>query len=107
MQSESSREPEINKLFRMVKKHEASDLYLKVGQPPMIRLCGDLRRMEIRPLTQEDLKRLLDPIMDVEQHLQDGGAVAFGHIVGKEECRFVCKVSKKDGQLSLSARRTE
>ena len=33
-----SREPECNKLFRMVMKHEASDLHLKVGQPPMMRM---------------------------------------------------------------------
>jgi len=44
------REPEVNKLFRMVMKHEASDLHLKVGQPPMMRLKGDIRRVEMRPL---------------------------------------------------------
>src|SRR5436305_1551327 len=38
------KEPEVNKLFRMVMKHEASDLHLKVGQPPMMRMRGDIRR---------------------------------------------------------------
>ena len=42
-------------------KHEASDLHLKVGQPPMMRLRGDIRRMDMRPLTQEDMERLLLP----------------------------------------------
>ena len=55
------REPEVNKLFRMVMKHEASDLHLKVGQPPMMRLRGDIRQMDMRPLTQEDMERLLLP----------------------------------------------
>ncbi len=55
----SVREPEVNKLFRMVMKHEASDLHLKVGQPPMMRLRGDIRRVDMRPLTQEDMERLL------------------------------------------------
>ena len=32
--SEVRKEPEINKLFRMVMKHEGSDLHLKVGLPP-------------------------------------------------------------------------
>jgi hypothetical protein len=29
--AEARREPEINKLFRMVMKHEGSDLHMKVG----------------------------------------------------------------------------
>src|SRR5207244_1139970 len=51
--AEVKKEPEANKLFRMVMKLQASDLHLKVGQPPMMRLRGDLRRTEMRPLTQE------------------------------------------------------
>src|SRR5712664_1221480 len=56
---EARKEPEVNKLYRMVMKLEASDLHLKVGQPPMMRLKGDIRRMDMRPLTQEDMERLL------------------------------------------------
>ena len=58
------REPEVNKLFRMVMKYEASDLHLKVGQPPMMRLRGDIRRVHMPPLTQEDMERLLLPITE-------------------------------------------
>src|SRR5947209_6694486 len=61
------REPEVNKLFRMVMKHEASDLHLKVGQPPMMRLRGDIRRVDMRPLTQEDMERLLLPHLSARQ----------------------------------------
>ena len=53
----AAREPEVNKLFRMVMKYEASDLHLKVGQPPMMRLRGDIRRVQMPPLTQEDMER--------------------------------------------------
>src|SRR5438874_4890348 len=53
------REPEVNKLFRMVMKLQASDLHLKVGQPPMVRLRGDIRRTEAKPVTQEDMERLM------------------------------------------------
>src|SRR3979411_1347594 len=58
---EARKEPAVNQLFRLVMKHEASDLHLKVGQPPMMRLRGDIRRLEMRPLTQEDMERLLLP----------------------------------------------
>ena len=57
----------VNKLFRMVMKHEASDLHLKVGQPPMMRLKGDIRRMDTPPLTEEQMERLLLPIMTPKQ----------------------------------------
>ena len=56
--AEAAKEPEVNRLFRMAMKFEASDLHLKVGQPPMMRLRGDIRRTEMRPLTQEDMERL-------------------------------------------------
>src|SRR6516164_7994726 len=61
--AEVRKEPEANKLFRMVMKLQASDLHLKVGQPPMLRLRGDIRRTEMRPLTQEDMERLLYPLL--------------------------------------------
>ena len=61
--TEVRREPEVNKLFRMVMKHEGSDLHLKVGLPPMMRLKNAIRQMEMRPLSQDDMEHLLDPIL--------------------------------------------
>ena len=43
----SANEPEANKLFRMVMKHKGSDLHLKVGLPPAMRLAGVLRQMQL------------------------------------------------------------
>src|SRR3954454_16385125 len=84
------REPEVNKLFRMVMKHEASDLHLKVGQPPMMRLRGDIRRVDMRPLTQEDMERLLLSILTprLRKILDDEGGVDFSWVIGVDECRF-------------------
>src|SRR5712691_662969 len=76
------KEPEVNKLFRMVMKYEASDLHLKVGQPPMMRMRGDIRRMEMRPLTQEDMERLLLSTLK-EKHrkiLDEEGGVDFSYV---------------------------
>src|SRR5438874_10535052 len=102
-----AREPEINKLFRMVMKHEGSDLHLKVGQPPMMRLKGTIRRMEMRPLTQEDMERLLLPSL-TEKHrkiLDEEGGVDFSYVIGQDECRFRVSLFKQRGKLSLVARR--
>ena len=103
----TQREPEVNKLFRMVMKHEASDLHLKVGQPPMMRLRGDIRRVDMRPLTQEDMERLLLPNLK-ERHrkiLEDEGGVDFSYVVGQDEGRFRVSLFKQRGRLSLVARR--
>jgi twitching motility protein PilT len=104
---EPRKEPEVNKLFRMVMKYEASDLHLKVGQPPMMRLRGDIRRMEMRPLTQEDMERLLIPQLK-EKHkkiLDEEGGVDFSYVIGQDECRFRVSLFKQRGRLSLVARR--
>src|SRR5436305_12608200 len=88
--AEVKREPEVNKLFRMVMKHQASDLHLKVGLPPMMRLRGDIRRMDMRPLTQQDMERLLLPHLTERQRriLEEEGGADFSYVVGDDECRF-------------------
>jgi twitching motility protein PilT len=105
--AEVKREPEVNKLFRMVMKYEASDLHLKVSQPPMMRLKGVIRRMDMRPLTQEDMERMIFPIMK-DHHkkiLEETGGADFAHIVGDDECRFRVNVFMQRGKLSLVSRR--
>jgi twitching motility protein PilT len=101
------REPEVNKLFRMVMKHEGSDLHLKVSLPPMMRLRGEIRQMQMPPLTTEDMERLLFPIMDERQHkqLDTYGGADFAHVIGQDECRFRVNLFKQRGHLSLVARR--
>ena len=88
-------------------KYQGSDLHLKVGQPPMMRLHGVIRRMEMRPLTQEDMERLFFPVM--KQHyvttLKETGGADFAYIIGDDECRFRVNLFYQRGKLSLVARR--
>src|SRR6266550_8852065 len=105
--AEARREPEVNKLFRAVMKHEASDLHLKVGQPPMMRLRGDIGKLNSPPLTQEDMERLLLPSLK-EKHrkiLDEEGGVDFSYVIGQDECRFRVSLFKQRSKLSLIARR--
>ncbi len=101
------REPEVNKLFRMVMKHEGSDLHLKVGVPPMMRLRGVIRQMEMKPLSQEDMERLLFPTLSPRQKkiLDETGGVDYAHVVGDDESRFRVNLFKQRGKLSVVARR--
>jgi twitching motility protein PilT len=103
----AGREPEVNKLFRWVMKEQGSDLHLKVGQPPMMRLRGDIKRSNARPLTQEDMERLLLPCLNVKQRkiLDEEGGVDYSYVVGQDECRFRVSLFRQRNRLSLVSRR--
>jgi twitching motility protein PilT len=102
-------EPEANKLFRMVMKYKASDLHLKVGLPPALRLAGVLRYMQLPPLSTGEMERLMYPLLSARQRgiLDEEGGVDFAHVVsdGEIETRFRVNLFKQRGKLSLAARR--
>jgi twitching motility protein PilT len=73
----------------------------------MMRLRGDIRRTEMRPLTQEDMEKMLLPILTPKQRkiLDDEGGVDYSYVIGADECRFRVSLFKQRGRLSLIARR--
>src|SRR6185437_8962144 len=38
-------DPELHRMFERVQEIEASDLHLAAGQPPLVRVLGDLHRL--------------------------------------------------------------
>ncbi len=53
-------------------KSGASDLHLKLGQPPVLRLDGDLEQMEGMPaLTEPDLESVLDEVTQISPKRRD------------------------------------
>src|SRR4029077_4423098 len=96
-----------NKLFRLVMDMQASDLHLKVGQPPMMRLRGDIRPTDFRPPTQDKVEKLFLPILNPKQRkiLDDEGGVDFSYVIGADESRFRVSLFKQRNRLSLVARR--
>ena len=53
-------------IAQMVQRN-ASDLLLKVGRPPTIRLNGELHALEVPPVKPEDLKMLAEQVMTPRQ----------------------------------------
>ncbi len=53
-------------LEQMVQQN-ASDLHLKVGRPPTLRVDGDLEPLDQPPLRPEDLKTLAEQLMTARQ----------------------------------------
>ena len=102
------KEPAVNQLFRLVMKHEASDSPSQsCRQISMMRLRGDIRRMEMRPLSQEDMERLMLPNLSPKMRkiLDEEGGVDYSYVIGQDECRFRVSLFKQRGRLSLVARR--
>ena len=98
---------EIHKLFRMMVKHEASDLHLKVGQPPTFRVAKKLSRMQnVDALTEAQLNNLIIPLMDddAKQELNEVGNKDFAHFA-EGIGRFRCNVFKQTGTLAAAIRR--
>ena len=55
---------EIDALLTTLVRDSASDLHLRVGEPPMLRLHGELKRLEgMEPLTNSRLEAMLASIM--------------------------------------------
>ena len=106
-QVRKEKELEVNKLFRMVMKHEGSDLHLKVGLPPMMRHKGLIRQLAMPAISQEDMERLLEPLMGerLRKIFDDTGGADFAHVIGQDECRFRVNVFKQRSRWGLVSRR--
>lgn len=50
---------EIQELLQLVFDRAASDLHIKAGQPPIIRVAGKLIKSTLPPLSKEEVQRLI------------------------------------------------
>ena len=55
---------DITELLAFVVKNKASDLHLSAGLPPMIRVHGDIRRINLPPLEHKDVHGMIYDIMN-------------------------------------------
>jgi twitching motility protein PilT len=61
---------DISELLAFVVKNKASDLHLSSGLPPMIRVHGDVRRINLPPLEHKDVHAMIYDIMNDAQRKQ-------------------------------------
>ena len=69
---------DITQLLAFSVKNKASDLHLSAGLPPMIRVPGDVRRLNVDPLTPKAVHAMGDDIMHAAPPTWIGGARARG-----------------------------
>ena len=58
---------DITELLAFSTKQGSSDLHLSAGLPPMIRVDGDVRRINVDPLEHKDVHRMIYDIMNDKQ----------------------------------------
>src|SRR3989344_9014712 len=59
---------QIDELFRLASEKKASDLHLVVGEPPVLRIDGELKKIKnYKPLTREAMEKLVLSIITPEQ----------------------------------------
>ncbi|HEB60587.1 MAG TPA: twitching motility protein PilT, partial [Phycisphaeraceae bacterium] len=107
----------IQRLLAGMSKHQASDLHIKVGLPPIYRIDRQLRPLDLPPLTEEETEHLLRPIIPdkIFNRYEESGDMDFstfveekmedGRIVRGD--RFRCNVFRASGGMHAAIRRVQ
>ncbi len=92
-------------LLQLVVSENASDLHIRVGVPPVIRVHGILHRVEGPALKPEDSEELMRSITSEDhiQHTRERGGSDFGFAFG-ELARFRVSVFKERGNFGIVLR---
>ncbi len=95
----------ISRLFVKMKEVQASDLHIKTGSPPVLRVGGNLQQLSAPELTPDDTAQLLASIIPehMKKQLQDEGGIDFSHHEGNE--RFRCSLFHAGHALHAAIRR--
>jgi twitching motility protein PilT len=95
----------IDKLLEACVKQGASDIHITVGQPPVFRLHGRLRKLETKVLEPEDTVALMKSISPdrCQRELQEAGSSDFGFAFG-DKARFRVSIFKQRGNISMVLR---
>ena len=105
------RELEVDKIFRLLIKHDGSDLHMQVSKPPILRIKGTLRELQMDPIPKEKMEQLFYPMMDERNRriFHENGGTDFAHTVEYEGqvWRFRVNLFVQLGNPGMVARKVE
>jgi twitching motility protein PilT len=95
----------IDKLLQTTIARKASDLHIAVGQPPVLRIDGRMKKLETKVLEPEDTTELMKAIAPerCQQELQEVGGSDFGFAFG-DQARFRVSIFKQKGCVGMVLR---
>ncbi|HZK57360.1 MAG TPA: ATPase, T2SS/T4P/T4SS family, partial [Clostridia bacterium] len=93
------------RLISEVVKHNASDLHITVGVPPILRINGKICPMDLPVLRPEDTAAFVEQILDEQQLkiLDEKGEIDTS-FSGSEVARFRVNVFKQRGSYGIALR---
>ena len=96
---------QIDKLLNACIKQGASDIHITVGQPPVFRLHGRMRKLETKVLESDDTVSLMKSITPdrCQRELQEMGTADFGFAFG-DAARFRVSVFKQRSNIAMVLR---
>jgi len=99
-------EARLNKYFEALVKAGASDLHLKAGVPPHIRVHGRITPTNNPPLSAGQISQMVDDLLTDKQaaYLLEHGSIDVAHQLPGSD-RFRINVFRQRGELSVAARR--
>ena len=96
---------DILKLLEMVMAKKSSDLHIIAGAPPVIRVHGQLTFTDMDPLEDEDIRKMLEPIMsdDFKEKLEKEKELDFSYDFD-DNARFRINMYWQRGTLAAAFR---
>ncbi len=102
-------EREVDKYFKALVKLSGSDLHMKVGKSPIVRVNGALKPLNRGPVEMEEMARLLFPMMNERSRriFEEEGGADFAYVVDVDgvDWRFRVNMLQQLGKIGLVARR--
>ncbi|MFK7960592.1 MAG: type IV pilus twitching motility protein PilT [Phycisphaerales bacterium] len=98
----------IQRLLMKMAEVDASDLHIKTGVPPVLRVAGELHRIDAPELTADETRQLLAPVIPaaLRDDLRTLGGIDFSHQEGIVE-RFRCSIFSAGDGLHAAIRRVK
>ncbi len=96
----------LERLLRLMSKYSASDLHLKVGNPPILRVQGKIRYFDAESLDGPAIEEMLVEILTASQRetFNRGGDLDFAYSIPKVG-RYRINAFRQRGSVSLAIRR--
>ena len=99
----------VDKYLRALVKLEGSDLHMKVGKAPIVRVNGTLKELKRDPIGVEEMARLLFPMMTERTRdiFDEEGGADFAYTIDVDgvNWRFRVNMLQQLGKIGLVARR--
>ena len=96
--------PELAELLQILVDRGGSDLHLRVGEPPVLRIHGDLTRTDFPVLTAEDTRRLVCSIMNEERLADFAEHLELDMSYATDAARFRVNVFQQQGHIGAVMR---